>query len=304
MPKMRKKSISISFFGKTSNFCNTVFMIKKYQEFITQHTELSAQEACWLLQHITQKSQAELLTTSRLSDQELEKLDHAILQIKNHHKPLAYILGFVPFLDLKIQVKAPILIPRHETEEWVAKIIEQFQPLQAKIKNICDLGTGSGCIALALAKNFPQADITAIDINPQALDLAAHNAQLNNIKNITFLQSDLFDQLPKNLKFDLIVSNPPYIDPACRPQLPVQVLKWEDHQALFAQDSGLHIITKILQNSVQFLQKNSTLPAQLVFEIDHDQHEEILKRARLLGWQAQTQQDSFKKWRTMWCKQD
>lgn len=277
-------------------------MIQKQLKFIQNQTNLSMQEAWWLLQHITQKSQTDLLILNKLSTQELKDLHETITEITDLHKPLAYILEFVPFLDLKIQVKDPILIPRHETEEWIAHIIAQFQSFAAQIKNICDLGTGSGCIALALAKKFPDAQIFAIDINQQALDLAQQNAKNNNIKNVTFVQSDLFDQLPKNIKFDLIVSNPPYIDLACLPELPLQVTQWEDHQALFAKNFGTEIIMKILKNSAQFLQKNNSLPAQLIFEIDHDQHAKVLKLSKKFGWSAQAVQDSFKKWRTIWCK--
>ncbi len=277
-------------------------MIKKYLNLIQNQTNLSSQESWWLLEHITQKSQAELLLTTNLNSSEIINLEHAIDQLKNQSKPLAYIIGFVPFLNLKIQVEPPILIPRPETEQWVAKIIADFASYQDEIKNICDLGTGSGCIALALAKNFPNAHVTAIDINAQALKLAQKNAELNNIKNISFIHSDLFEQISNNQKFDLIVSNPPYIDPKHLPTMMKQVIKWEDHGALFAPNHGLHIITQILQKSTQFLQKNSALPAQLILEIDHDQHAQVINLAQHFGWRAQAIQDSFGKLRTIWCQ--
>lgn len=276
-------------------------MIKKYLILIQSQTKLSAQEAWWLLQHITNKTQAELLLTNNLNTQEISELEDAMLQLQHQHKPLAYIIGFVPFLDLKIQVQPPILIPRPETEEWVAKIIANFAQQHDTIKNICDIGTGSGCIALALAKHFPNAQVTAIDINPQALALAEQNATLNNIKNIIFVQSDLFDKISKNTNFDLIVSNPPYIDPQDLPTMSKNVTTWEDHGALFAKNNGLQIITQILQNSAEFLQKNNALPAQLILEIDHDQHEKVIELAESFGWTAQAVRDSFKKLRTIWC---
>lgn len=277
-------------------------MIQKYRNHLQKKTNLSDQETWWLLQHITKKSQAELLLIDQLTKQEILDLEDAIIQIKTNHKPLAYIIGFVPFLDLKIKVKAPILIPRVETEEWVHKIIQDFAPHQDQIKNICDMGTGSGCIALALAKHFPNAHITAVDINDQALSLAQQNAILNNIKNITFVHSNLFSQLLSNIQFDLIVSNPPYIDFKHHATMKPQVTKWEDAQALFAQDQGLAIITTILQNSLKFLKKNNALSAQLILEIDHDQHEQVITIAESLGWNAQAVPDSFLKWRTIWCK--
>ncbi|MBP6892097.1 peptide chain release factor N(5)-glutamine methyltransferase [Candidatus Babeliales bacterium] len=277
-------------------------MINKYLKFIGKQTNLSTQQSWWLLEHITQKSQAQLLIAEKLNDTEIQTIQHAILQLTIEQKPLSYIIGFVPFLDLKIQVQTPILIPRPETEEWVNKIIIDFAPYKDQIKTICDIGTGSGCIALALAKHFPQAQITAIDINPKALRLAQQNAQINNIQNITFIQSDLFEQFLQNKKFDVIVSNPPYIDPKHLPSMNKQVTAWEDHQALFAKNNGTAIITQILQESSKFLQKNTALPAQLILEIDHDQHEKVIKTAQDFGWSAQAIQDSFGIWRTMWCK--
>jgi release factor glutamine methyltransferase len=276
-------------------------MIKKQAKFIANQTGLSSQEAWWLLEHITKKSHAELFTITQLSTQESIDLDDAIFQIKHHHKPLAYILGFVPFLNLKIQVESPILIPRHETEEWVANIIERFKHVKSEIKQICDMGTGSGCIALAMATNFPDAHVTAADINPQALVLAQKNATLNGLKNITFVQSDLFANLNKNIKFDLIVSNPPYIDPECAKSIKKQVTAWEDHQALFAKDSGLCIISQLIENCTKFLQQNKSLSAQLIFEIDQDQHEAVLKMATKHGLNGQAHKDSFGQWRTIWC---
>lgn len=276
-------------------------MIKKQAKLIANQTGLSSQEAWWLLEHITKKSHAQLLTITELSPQELLDLDQAMIQIKLHHKPLAYILGFVPFLDLKIQVEAPILIPRHETEEWIASLIDQLKDFKSEIRQICDMGTGSGCIALAMAKNFPDAQVTAIDINPQALILAQKNATLNDLQNVTFVQSNLFENLNKNIKFDLIVSNPPYINPEYAKSIKKEVLEWEDHQALFAQKSGLSIISQIMQNGANFLQKNSTLPAQLIFEIDHDQREAILQQASEFAWTSQAHKDSFGQWRTIWC---
>ncbi len=276
-------------------------MIQNHFKDLQQQTNLSAQECWWLLEHITKKSQAKLLLHGQLSTLEITKLEQAIYQLNLQHKPLSYILGFVPFLDLNIQVEPPILIPRVETEEWIAKIIQNFAPYKNQIKNICDVGTGSGCIALTIAKHFPNAHVTAIDINSQALKLAQKNAAFNNIRNVSFVQSDLFDQLPKNTKFDLIVSNPPYIDLQCLPSMAKQVTAWEDHQALFAQNCGLEITTKIIRNSAMFLQKNSNFPAQLIIEIDHNQHEKVLQIAAQFNWNAQAVLDGFEKWRTIWC---
>lgn len=276
-------------------------MIKKYLSIIKNKTSISEQEAWWLLEHITQKTKEQLMLKNNLEKKEVADLDKALVELSENHKPLAYILETIPFLNLTIHLKPPILIPRHETEEWVAQLIEELKPFKHHINSILDIGTGSGCIALALAQAFPQAHITAIDINQSALDLTNKNARLNNIANITLKQSNLFANLTTQ-KFDLIVSNPPYINPAEQPNLAKQVTEWEDHQALFAQQEGLSIIKEILQTSSKFL-TDKNIPIQLVIEIDQNQKDSTLNLANAFGWKAKAQQDSFGKWRTIWCKQ-
>ncbi|MCX5924252.1 MAG: peptide chain release factor N(5)-glutamine methyltransferase [Candidatus Dependentiae bacterium] len=269
---------------------------------IISKTNLSSQEAWWLLEHVTGKSKEELLFLHTLTPQQQIILQECILKLTVDHMPLAYLLGFVPFLDLTIDVAPPILIPRPETEEWVHNVIQALKPHEKEIKNILDIGTGSGCIALALAYGFPQAHVTALDINPEALRLAKSNAEKNNISNFTFLQSDLFSALINNQTFDLIVSNPPYINPDMAQTLSPQVKNWEDPQALFAPDQGLEIIEKILKNSALFLNPSTSLPCQLAIEIDQYHKDAALTLAESAGWDATAQKDCFGNWRTIWCK--
>lgn len=276
--------------------------VKKIIEQITQKSNLSTHEAWWLLEHICNKTKIQLLTLEALTPQEQTLLIEALNQITIYHKPLAYIIGSVPFLDLSIEVQPPMLIPRHETEEWVDILIKKLQPYKHEIRSILDIGTGSGCIALTLAKALPDAHVIALDINPNALQLAQKNATYNSIKNITFLQSDLFENVPKSQKFDLIVSNPPYIDQAFEKTLPLEVANWEDHKALFAPENGLEIIEKILKQAPDFLHRNSILPGQLIIEIDYTQKNTVLDVALANAWKAQPYKDSFGKWRTIWCK--
>ena len=276
-------------------------MITQLINRITSSTNLSNQEAWWLLEHITAQSREKLLTTNDISKTQIDQLDQILLQIRQDKKPLAYILGFVPFLSLKIKVAPPILIPRPETEEWVEKTIAMLQPIQDQPLKILDIGTGSGCIALALAHHLPNAKITAIDINPQAIALATENTKINNISNVNFLLSDLFKNISNGQKFDLIISNPPYIDKQFLPQLEPQVSGWEDHGALFAKNKGLQIITQILKDSAGFLTHNKKLPTQLIIEIDFNQKDAVLKIAQDLGWNCHAIQDAFGKWRTVWC---
>ena len=270
---------------------------------IIQSTNLSLQQAWWLLEFVTDKTRTELQYSSvELSHAQQAQLDEYIKQINVHHKPLAYILGWVPFLDLKLLVQPPTLIPRPETESWVDELIILLrQGFRGHVKKsnhekltILDIGTGSGCIALSLAQSFPQSQV-------YALDIAQKNAELNQISNITFLQSDLFSNLPADIKFDLIVSNPPYIDSAV--QLDQSVAGWEDHGALFAPNHGLQIIEQIIQQAKKHLKENNGLDYQLVMEIDVSQGDIVKKLLHDYNFKnIEIIKDQFDRDRTVWAK--
>lgn len=267
---------------------------------IIQSTKLTSQQAWWLLEFITDKSRSQLqFSSEKLTVNQQEELYESIKQISVHHKPLAYILGWVPFLDLKLLVTPPTLIPRPETESWVHELIVKLQKTTNKNLTILDIGTGSGCIALSLAQAFPESHVYAIDIAQSAIILAQKNATHNGITNITFLQSDLFANLPVNLKFDLIVSNPPYIDPTA--QLDSSVLNWEDHGALFAKNQGMLIIEQIAAQAKNYLKRNDELLNQLVIEIDASQGDIVKNIIENSGFKhVQIQKDQFDRDRTVW----
>ncbi len=269
---------------------------------MTTQTDLTEQQAWWLLEYVTKKNRSQLqFSCEKLTEQQQADLEKYIHQLSYEHKPLAYILGWVPFLDLELNVSPPTLIPRPETEFWVFHLIEELKNKSPKNLTILDIGTGSGCIALSLAQAFPQAQIYAIDIAQTALDLAQENAQRNNITNVTFLPSNLFANLPKNLQFDLIVSNPPYIDPAV--SLEKNVLNWEDHGALFAPNKGLHIIEHIIAQTPAYLKKNNELDYQLVMEIDASQAAPIHElTAKYTCSNVIIKQDQFDRDRTAYIK--
>ena len=269
---------------------------------IIQATSLSPQQAWWLLEFITDTTRTQLqFSTESLTAEQQQKLDLCIKEIAIDHKPLAYILGWVPFLDLKLLVTPPTLIPRPETESWVNELIESITHIQKQKLTILDIGTGSGCIALSLAQAFPTSHVYAVDIAPSAIELAQKNAQLNNISNVTFLQSDLFSNLPADLKFDLVVSNPPYINPAA--QLDASVLNWEDHGALFANNQGMQIIEQIVQQAKNHLKKNNELKYQLVMEFDVSQGDIVKNLLESCGFNdIEIRKDQFDRDRTVWCK--
>jgi release factor glutamine methyltransferase len=253
---------------------------------------LCQQYAWWILQAVCDKTKTELIMqeTLMLDYEQQQTIDTWITQLVDEHKPIQYLLGSVPFADLDILVQPPTLIPRPETEEWCLHIIEHLQLLDNQKIKILDLATGSGCIALALAYHLPLADIIATDIAESALMLAEKNREHNHIHNVRYMQSDLFVSIPVGARFDMIVSNPPYIAPSEMHSLDKTVLNWEDHQALVAADDGLAIIKQIIAMAPQFIQandemKNKDIP-QLVIEIGYTQGAAVHQLMQTAGYNA------------------
>jgi len=248
---------------------------------------LCQQYAWWMLQAITKKTHTQLLAhqTVQLTAQQKAQLYDWIDRLVIDHKPLAYILGKTPFSNLEILIEPPILIPRPETEEWVIAFIEQLQKkISEQTITILDLCSGSGCIGLAFAKAFPRARIYAVDISPIAIELGKKNASHNGVTNITFIQSDLFTAIPEGLKFDIIVSNPPYIAQSEYEQLDPAVSKWEDKNALVAPDNGLELIEKIIIQAQHYIKSSTTTIQQLGIEIGYQQGPQVFQFMKSHGY--------------------
>jgi release factor glutamine methyltransferase len=213
------------------------------------------QEAWWLVEKATNSSKTDLLIKHnvQITKEQQAQLTDWIAQRVKHNKPIAYILGSVPFCNLEILVQPPILIPRPETEEWVSWLIDILKKEQIKNITVLDLCCGSGCIGLALAKAFPESTVLGIDINPQAIKLSIENKNHNKIKNIDFIQSDLYQNLPHDFKCNLVVSNPPYLKKAELHELAPAVKNWEDHGALVAQNEGMYFYDKIFKESGKYI---------------------------------------------------
>lgn len=235
---------------------------------------LCEQYAWWTLEAVTGKNKAQLLThtTITLTEHQQKKLATWLHALVHEHKPIQYLIGSVPFNNCEILVEPPILIPRPETEEWCYNLIAQLKQNNIKNFTLLDLCSGTGCIAIALAKVFPDAQIYAADINSQAVSLSKKNAEHNNCTNVTVVESDLFAHIPAQLRFDLIVANPPYIDPADASTMEPCVTQWEDPRALFAADHGLAITAQIIEQSPAWLTDSKELAhahiPQLMIEID------------------------------------
>ncbi len=216
---------------------------------------LAQQEAWWMLQALLSKTKAALCAVPII---ELTQAQHDVLNEWVRLRvcdqmPLQYILGSVPFCDLTIQVRSPILIPRPETEEWTSWLIKQLKPLETSSLRILDLCCGTGCIGLALAYHLPDSTVIGIDINPEAIALAQKNKQVCGLENIQFIESDLYEALPRDIQFDLIVTNPPYLCPSEYEALSEDVKKWEDPQALVAQERGMELYRRIIEQARHYL---------------------------------------------------
>mgnify|MGYP000895441852 CR=1 FL=1 len=188
-----------------------------------------------ILEFVTEFSHAKILTNKNtiLSDIQHEKIRLIVERLKKH-EPIQYIFGETDFYGLNFDVNVHTLIPRQETEELVDWIINDVGNLSP---SILDIGTGTGCIAISLAKKIKQSTVSTFDVSVEALNTAKTNARKNEVK-IDFIE---FDILKKNTdfkkKFDIIVSNPPYVCEKEKEEMNDNVLKYEPHLALFVPDS-------------------------------------------------------------------
>lgn len=183
-------------------------------------------------------------------------------------EPIQYIIGNTEFYGLKVKVNTHTLIPRPETEELVDWILRDIGNQESEV-NILDIGTGSGCIAVALAKNLPNAKVYAIDVSEEALSVAKENAKLNDVK-IEFIHQDILsldnaDQVLSSRKFDIIVSNPPYVRVQEKSEIKNNVLNYEPHLALFVENNDPFLFYKVI---AQFAVENLKPKGQLFFEIN------------------------------------
>lgn len=167
---------------------------------------------------------------------QLQNLTHIESALLNQ-EPIQYVLGHADFLDFRLMVNADVLIPRPETEELAQWIIEAHSTGTKHPATVLDIGTGSGCLALALKATFPEAEVVAADVSPAALQVAQKNAEKYDL-DLSFLQLDILQAQPDSLlpELDLVVSNPPYILPAEAAAMLPNVLDHEPHAALFVTD--------------------------------------------------------------------
>lgn len=181
-------------------------------------------------------------------------------------EPVQYITGRAAFRSLDLAVDRRVLVPRPETEWLVEAVLEHLAHFQNPRRGprVLDLGTGSGCIALAIAAEHEGAHLTAVDASADALEVARGNAAgLGLAERVEFLHGDWFEPLQGDARFDVIVSNPPYISPAELPELPADVRDWEPHSALFADDDGNADLRQIIEGAPRWLMAGGLLALEL-----------------------------------------
>ncbi|MCH4553007.1 peptide chain release factor N(5)-glutamine methyltransferase [Aestuariibaculum lutulentum] len=224
------------------------------------------------------------------------KMLEALEQLKDE-QPIQYIIGETEFFGLPFKVNPYTLIPRPETEELVEWIIKHQPKLNHETLNILDIGTGSGCIAISLAKNIPTAKVYALDVSPGALSTAKQNAELNNV-SIEFIEANILNSETwsddfKNEKFSIIVSNPPYVREQEKQLMKPNVLNNEPHLALFVKDENPLLFYKAI---AQFASTNLEPQGALFFEINEFLGREMIHLLTTNNFvNIQLKQDIFKK---------
>ncbi|MEQ8360791.1 MAG: peptide chain release factor N(5)-glutamine methyltransferase [Cytophagales bacterium] len=242
-----------------------------------------------LLESKVPKLRLKLISDPNLSieEKDVQDLFEMLLELKEH-KPIQYVLGETEFMGLTFKVNENVLIPRPETEELISWILQE----DLSQKTVLDIGTGSGCIPISIVKKgSASVKVFASDFSKAALELAMQNAQSNNVK-IEFIQDDILNPSTTNQKYDIIVSNPPYVRESEKALMSENVLNFEPEIALFVKDSDPLIFYKAImdysnlylnQSGLLFLEINENFGMELMTLLNRNGFREIELRKDLSG---------------------
>jgi len=225
---------------------------------------IDEREARLLLSHVLGIRSEDLVKYDEIEEATYEVFQ-SVLEKRCNHIPYAYITGHQEFMKLDFKVNENVLIPRSDTEILVEEAIKLCQ--DKSLDSILDVCTGSGCIAVSLAKYIKDANVTALDISKEALDIAKENAIINNV-NVEFIESDLFENIYS--KFDIIVSNPPYIKKDVIDTLEREVKNNEPLIALDGGEDGLVFYRRIIECAKDYLEANGYLLLEIGFDQAND----------------------------------
>ena len=262
---------------------NALDMLRKIKEALTMSgIDNAAREAELIVSFCLGTDRAILYRDNPLVSRDNTLKIEEYLKRRSNREPIQYIFGFTEFCGLKIRVGPGVLIPRPETEMLAGEAIRIISEFDVRMPdcNILDICTGSGCLALALAKEFPSAHICATDISENAMHYSITNAKLNKIANVIFLQGSLFEPVEKTPGFDLIISNPPYIRHNDIDQLQPEIKNYEPVEALDGGEDGLSYYRTIIPAAKAYLKRSGVL----MFEIGLGQSHEIKEMAEHEGF--------------------
>ena len=206
-----------------------------------------------------------------IKEEDKNKIREMLMLRAKNRKPLQYILGEWEFYGLPFKVRENVLIPRPDTEILVEQCIQLMREIEEP--NILDIGSGSGAISIAIANELKSSSVTGVDINEDAIRLANENKVLNKVENVNFMKSDLFEKLDEDFKYDLIVSNPPYITKDEYETLMPEVKNFEPKNALTDLGDGLYFYREISKKAEAYLKDTG----YLAFEIGYKQAKDVSK---------------------------
>jgi len=278
--RLSRPLLAFTFLGASYNLAMQNWTIQKLLNWVTEYLtskdidspRLSAE---LLLSCVLGLKRLELYTQFEkiVTEQQLDRL-HELVERAGRHEPIAYLAGKTEFYSLELDITPDCMIPRPETELLVERAVEFLRSRTGR-QFVCDLCTGSGCIAAAIARNYPDCRIFATDISDAALSVAAKNIEKHRLKErIRLLCGDLFDPIIPQLGeggFDLIVCNPPYVSASEFEKLGKNVKDYEPKSALFAGADGLDIYRRIIEKVDTFLKPD----AALMLEIGYSQGQAV-----------------------------
>jgi release factor glutamine methyltransferase len=237
----------------------------------------AAIDAAVLARHVLGWDRATLLTHGReVPPPSFATLFDSFVARRAAREPVAMITGVREFWGLEFEVTPDVLIPRPETELIVEEALAAFDDAP---RRVVDVGTGSGCLAVALSGEFPHARVVGTDISPSALRVARRNAMRHAVASrVSFVRTSFLDAIRDDV--DLIVSNPPYVPEAYAPGLPLEVVGHEPHTALFGGHDGLFAIREIIRHSIDRLSPRG----RLILEFGYGQEAEVTALANGAGW--------------------
>lgn len=270
------------------------FKSKLLQELSAIYDEKEIESFFYLLlesYHVKKRIDLALNPEMEMDASQLVKWENALSELKNQ-KPIQYIIGETEFYGLPFIVNENTLIPRPETGELVEWIVVESRKSAVESLKILDIGTGSGCIAISLAKNLPNAEVFALDVSEKALAVAEKNAENNKVK-VNFVNADILSVTNLNVlstsnfqfptHFDIIVSNPPYVRNLEKDEIKPNVLEFEPHLALFVEDTDALLFYRKI---AELASKNLAQNGKLFFEINQYLGKETIELLEDLGFKS------------------